>query len=84
MTLPPPHEPRQIPRVDRPVVVAAVTGGGVAMVAVVVGLTILGWHSEGTNDVAMTGLAAIGSTLAGGFAGWIARRDEPRRDDDRS
>lgn len=55
----------------RPVLLAAVIGGGVCMLAVVIGLTILGLHSEGTNDVAMTGLAAIGSTLAGGFASWL-------------
>lgn len=85
--LPDPAGRRRVSDSGRPVVLAAVLGGGVALTAVIIGLVILGWHSEGTNDVAMTGLAAIGSTLAGGFAGWIARgqaskQDDPRRSTD--
>lgn len=71
--LPAPGERREVPAEDRRVVLAAVIGAGIALVAVVAGITILGWHSQGVNEVATTGLATIGATLAGGFAGWIAR-----------
>ena len=73
--LPSPAERRE----GRSVVLAAVIGGGTALVAAIVGLTVLGWHTQGQNEVAITGLAAIGSTLAGGFAGWIARGQIDRR-----
>ena len=66
--LPPPRDPHH-----RPVVLAAVLGGGVALLAVIVGIIILGKSSQGINEVATTGLTSIGATLAGGFAGWIAR-----------
>lgn len=55
------------------IVLAAVIGGGIALALAIVGITVLGWHSQGVNEVATTGLASIGATLAGGFAGWIAR-----------
>lgn len=75
--LPPPqaeHEPVQ-PR-DRPIAFAAVIGGGISLLAVIVGLILLGLQAE--NDVSDTGLASIGATLAGGFAGWIARGEAIR------
>jgi hypothetical protein len=81
----PPSLPRVTSVRDWAVVIAMV-GGGLCLLAVVVGLIILGSHSVtvsgasgGTgaasqrSEVAVTGLAAIGSTLAGGFAGWVAR-----------
>jgi hypothetical protein len=73
--IPPLPDPRSLRREPnyRPVVMAAVIGGGLSLAIVVVGLVVLGWHAQGSNQVAMTGLAAIGSTLAGGFAAWIGR-----------
>jgi hypothetical protein len=64
--LPPP------PRRDK-VILAAVIGGGVCLFAVIIGITALGWHTDSVTEVATTGLTSIGATLAGGFAGWIAR-----------
>jgi hypothetical protein len=75
-----PKAPRPPP--SRPVT-AAVIGGGVCLFAVVAGITVLGWHSQGVNEVATTGLASIGATLAGGFAGWIARGRYEGEDDER-
>jgi hypothetical protein len=66
---PPPKRPRAPERV----VLAAVIGGGICLFTVIVAITVLGWHSQGINEVATTGLASIGATLAGGFAGWFAR-----------
>ena len=76
MTLPelaPPQEERTLPRSVRPVAMVAVVGGGACLLAVITGLVLLGLHTQGTNEVAITGLASIGATLAGGFAGWIGR-----------
>jgi hypothetical protein len=82
--LPDPAARRTVPREARPVVLAAVVGGGTALVAVVIGMVALGIADQGHNEVATTGLASIGATLAGGFAGWIARGVSPgsRRHDD--
>jgi hypothetical protein len=83
--LPDPASRRRVVAGGRPVVLAAVVGGGIALVAVVAGIVVLGLHHQGANDVATTGLASIGATLAGGFAGWIARgaaQSSPRRRDD--
>jgi hypothetical protein len=71
-------------RANRTIVLAAVVGGGSCLLAVIVGMTVLGIAETGVNEVATTGLASIGATLAGGFAGWIARgaatqqQDKPR------
>jgi hypothetical protein len=58
---------------DENVVLVSVIAVGVALSLVVVGLAVLGWQGGASRDVAITGLASIGSALAGGFAGWIAR-----------
>jgi hypothetical protein len=71
--LPNPAERRRITEPGRAIVLAAVIGGGLALVAVVTGLVILGVTDEQDAQISSTGLSAIGSTLAGGFAGWIAR-----------
>jgi hypothetical protein len=85
MTLPDPASDRATPRLQRPVVFAAVTGGGIALLAVVVGLVIMGIEDHGDTQIASTGLATIGATLAGAFAGWMGRgrglSDEGQRDD---
>lgn len=72
------HEPS---RVHRPVVFAAVIGGGIALLACVVGLVLIGLHSDVHQD-AITALSTIGGTLAGAFAGWMARSTIDRRRDD--
>lgn len=85
--LPDPASRRRVAPIQRPVVFAAVIGGGISLVAVVAGIVALGLHHQGANEVATTGLVSIGATLAGGFAGWIARSaqsaapEEQRRDD---
>lgn len=61
------------PPLQRPTVFAAVIGGGISLLAVVIGLVVLGMGQANSGEVAATGLASIGATLAGGFAGWIAR-----------
>lgn len=71
--LPDPSERRRVSDPGRPIVLAAVIGGGLALIAVVTGLVILGVTDENDAQISSTGLASIGSTLAGGFAGWIAR-----------
>ena len=71
-----PPEPPEPP--DERVVLAAVLGCAVALSLVVIALGVLGWRGGASRDVAITGLAAIGAALSGGFAGWIARG---RRDD---
>lgn len=77
-TLPDPPTHRR--RTQRPIVTVAVFGGGVCLLAAIVAIAVLGWHWEGTNEVAITGLATIGATLAGAFASWMA--GNTRRDDD--
>jgi hypothetical protein len=49
--------------------------------AVVVGIVILGTANEGINEVATTGLSAIGATLAGGFASWMGAREARKSND---
>jgi len=71
--LPDPGDRRDVHVEHRPVVLAAVIGGGIALALVIIGITVLGVKNSGINEVSTTGLASIGSTLAGGFAGWIAR-----------
>ena len=94
--LPEPHEPAPPmpnPSAARrsvntgPIILAAVIGGGTCLLAVIIGMVVLGVSEAGVNEVATTGLSAIGATLAGGFAGWIARgqatpREAPRRSTD--
>jgi len=65
-----------------PVVLAAVVGASIALLGVIAGITILGVVQSGINEVAVTGLATIGATLAGGFAGWIARGTLEQQDAD--
>lgn len=78
MTLPPIHDDDEAPRHQRPVVLAAVIGGGACLFAAIVAIAVVGWHTDTVGEVAVTGLVSIGATLAGGFAGWIARgRGEP-------
>ena len=73
--LPDPAAPeRKIPKVERPIAFAALLGGGACLLAAVIGMIMLGLEHQGVNEVATTGLAAIGSTLAGGFAAWIGGR----------
>jgi|SRR5262245_38482707 len=84
--LPDPSDRRKVAE-SREVVMAAVIGGGVALSMVILGLVTLGINDTADAQIASTGLASIGATLAGGFAGWIARGqahrgDEPRRRDD--
>jgi F0F1-type ATP synthase membrane subunit c/vacuolar-type H+-ATPase subunit K len=69
--VPSPEDPRPVKTESRPIAFVAVLGGGVCLFAVVVGLVLLGLDHE--NEVTDTGLASIGATLAGGFAGWFAR-----------
>ena len=47
-----------------------------AILAITVGLILLGLHGEPQD--AVTALAAMGTGLAGGFAGWIGRGIENR------
>jgi hypothetical protein len=73
-TLPPTKHAR-----DRAILVALI-GVSLALLAVVVGLIVLGYRGEVAQD-AITALATIGGSLAGGFAGWIARGTiEPREE----
>lgn len=65
----------------RAVALVAAVGGGLCLALVVIGLTVLGALHASITEVSSTGLAAIGSTLAGGFAGWIARGSIERRPD---
>jgi hypothetical protein len=64
---------RRIAEPARPVVLAAVLGGGLCLALVVIGLVVLGVADESDAQIAQTGMASIGATLAGGFAGWIGR-----------
>jgi hypothetical protein len=73
MTLPAIDDPKPLPRVHRPVAVVAVIGGGCCLFALVVGLVLIGLHDQGVGQDAITALATIGGSLAGGFAGWIGR-----------
>jgi hypothetical protein len=83
MTLPdPPTHRRRIPPAHRLIVAAAVVGGGVCLFAVIVGLVVLGYQEGSSGEVAKTALAAIGATLAGGFASWIGREQGRRERDD--
>lgn len=74
------HEPSSVEDNDpaplRSVVTAAVVGGGMCLFAAIVGLTALGLHAAvpETRVAAITGLASVASTLAGGFAAWIGQR----------
>lgn len=77
MSVPELEQTERTPRVQRPTVFAIAIGGGVCAFATIVGLIILGLDDN--RDVAVTGLAAIGSTLAGGFAGWIGRSNNATR-----
>lgn len=56
----------------QPHVLLGVIGGGIALWLVVVAICLLGLK-QSNPEVAITALSAIGATLAGGFAGWIAR-----------
>jgi len=64
-----------------------VIGGGIALWLVVTAICLLGLK-QSNPEVAITALSAIGATLAGGFAGWIARgqhlmaRDATSHEDD--
>jgi hypothetical protein len=69
--VPPPEDPRPVKVEQRPVAFVAVLGGGICLFAVVIGLVAMGIDHD--SDVSDTGLASIGATLAGGFAGWFAR-----------
>lgn len=71
MTLPPPDETTGVPPSHRPIAFAAVFGGGFALVLVVVALGFLGFTDKGDAQIASTGLATIGATLAGAFASWM-------------
>src|SRR4051812_12302306 len=73
VTLPDVSDDQPNPPHQRFVVGAAIVGGGICLFAIVVGLVVLGMGQENSGEVAATGLASIGATLAGGFAGWIAR-----------
>jgi hypothetical protein len=93
VTLPHIESERPTPRIHRPVVTAAVIGGGVCLLAVIVGLVVLGFKANVSESqgVCATGLAAIGATLAGGFAAWIGQgrandvaQDERERDERRA
>ena len=85
MTIPDIDEPKPGPRIQRPVVFAAVLGGGICLLTVIVGLILIGLHEQDVGQDAITALATIGGSLAGGFAGWIARgsRVPTERHDDR-
>lgn len=75
-TLPDPPTYRR--HTQRPIVTAAVASGGACLLVAIVAIAVLGWHAGGNNEVAITGLATIGATLAGAFASWMAgntRRD---------
>jgi len=63
----------------RGVALAGLAVLGVALVGVIVGLVILGKHSDAVQD-SITGLATIGAGLTGGFAGWFARDRADRGD----
>ena len=80
MTLPPIEDPKPTPRIHRPIVFAAVIGGGVCLWTAIIAVAVLGWHSDVVSEVAITGLVSIASALAGGFAGWIGR-DRVRGDE---
>ena len=56
----------------RPHVLVGVIGGGVALWLVIAGIVLMG-IKQNNPEVAITALSAIGATLAGGFAGWLAR-----------
>lgn len=56
------------------VIFAAIIGAGVCLFGVVIGLTLIGFTKpEDIGQDAITALATIGGSLAGGFGGWIAR-----------
>ena len=53
---------------------AAVIGGLICLAIVVIGLSVIGFgKSAEIGQDAITALATIGGSLAGGFGGWIAR-----------
>jgi hypothetical protein len=81
MALPPPDDTRRVPTVQRPIAFVAVLGGGLSLVFVVVGLAFLGWTDRADAQIASTGLATIGATLAGAFASWMGGQGAPRRQD---
>lgn len=75
-----------IPSLDHPskgtsqAVFAALLGGGVCLLSLIVGLIILGAINSGAvAQDSITALATIGGSLAGGFGGWIARGTAERR-----
>ena len=78
LPLPPPPPPPER-RADTSVVLVAVLGGGFCLALAILGLVVLGYSDEGDAQIASTGLAAVASTLAGGFGGWIARGAVERR-----
>lgn len=57
------------------VVATALFGGGVCLLAVIVGLILIGLSDpeSGVGQDSITALATIGGSLAGGFGGWMAR-----------
>lgn len=71
--VPPPHERRKVNRIERPIALVAVLGGGIALICVVGGLVFLGAHDNADEQISSTGLASIGATLAGAFAAWLGR-----------
>jgi len=73
MTLPEIKDDDETPQHQRPVVFTAVIGGGVCLLATIIAIAVIGAHTDTVGEVAVTGLVSIGATLAGGFAGWIAR-----------
>jgi hypothetical protein len=79
MALPPPDAPRDPPRIARPIAFAATLGGGVCLLAVIIGLTVLGGRENSDVQISATGLATIGATLAGAFAAWMGGGGMPRR-----
>lgn len=80
MTIPEPPGPsddaRPLRRIERPVAFIATMGGGLCLFAIVIGISFIGVFAAEraeTRVQAITALASIGSSLAGGFAGWLGQ-----------
>jgi ABC-type Fe3+ transport system permease subunit len=82
VSLPEPERSKRVPRIHRPIVWTVVLGGGAALMTAIIGLVVLGINDKNDTQIALTGLASIGATLSGAFAGWLGSGSSRQRKDD--